>query len=581
MQFNNAFALVGAILLAASGVQADTCTTISKRREFRQLTHAERLTFLNAIKTLHAGPRPSRYQAYVQDYTEGYETSHENAQFLPWHRAYLREVEKSLQAIDSSIMLPYWDWAYDYEAPHTSLVFSPVYFGGNGELVGRGCIIDGVFVGWKPDRDDSCVIRNYDGMTYITPWWSRNNLRAEVFGRSSFKEFYETVDTSYIAVQDGIGGSISTVQSSGDPLFFVAHTFVDKIWADWQKLSEANANAYSGVNLDASEAKKTDTLIYGYRVEDVMDTHNLCYDYDDYNGESNPTTMPPTTTPPTTTPPTTDPPTTTPPTTTPPTTDPPTTTSPTTDPPTTTPPTTDPPTTTPPTTTPPTTDPPTTTPPTTTPPTTDPPTTTTPTTTPTDSYSTTSTSSYPSSSPPAPTYSSTTTGGSLPTTTSVPPYIHSNTPKNDTYVPGHNNGKVYPPAPLPETWCKTNNMPVELVRAVEAAAYKDIEQLNRHPGYISKPDLVSRVDALKQYAKQDEKLINYVGSKVTDIKYDASNPAIVASVRTKVAIVLEQVYKQINIVYPKAAENTYNSANVYSGDKPAKRCRRGGQRCNV
>ncbi|RKP10397.1 hypothetical protein THASP1DRAFT_27806, partial [Thamnocephalis sphaerospora] len=109
----------------------------------------------------------------------------------------------------------------------------------------------------------------------------------------------------------------------------------------------------------------------------------------------------------------------------------------------------------------------------------------------------------------------------------------------------------------------------------------DIEQLNRHPGYISKPDLVSRVDALKQYAKQDEKLINYVGSKVTDIKYDSNNPAVIASVRTKVATVLEQVYKQVNIVYPKAADNAYNSANVHSGGKSTKRCHQGELRCKV
>ncbi|RKP06270.1 hypothetical protein THASP1DRAFT_8963, partial [Thamnocephalis sphaerospora] len=89
------------------------CSAISKRREFRQLTHAERLTFLSAIKALQEGPRPSRYQAYVEDYSRQYEISHYNAKLLPWHRAYLREVEKSLQAIDSSIMLPYWDWAYD------------------------------------------------------------------------------------------------------------------------------------------------------------------------------------------------------------------------------------------------------------------------------------------------------------------------------------------------------------------------------------------------------------------------------------------------------------------------------------
>ncbi|RKP04697.1 hypothetical protein THASP1DRAFT_33504 [Thamnocephalis sphaerospora] len=384
------------------------------------------------------------------------------------------------------------------------------------------------------------MIRTFDGFDHITPWWSWNDLNGGAFKLSSYEQFYDTIYIGYQKVLRGIGGQFGGSRSPDDPLFFVTHTFVDKLWADWQKLSEANANAYNGYNRDLSDAKKTDMLVYGYRVENVMNTRDLCYEYANHNGESNPTTTPPTTTPPTT--------------------DPPTTTSPTTTPPTTTP----------------------------------------PTTTPTDSYSTTSTSSYPLSSPSTPTYPPTTTGGSLPTTIGVPPYIHGNIPKNDTYVnttvpgtgtkpadnmttyvPGHSNGKVYPPAPLPETWCRANNMPVELVRAVEAAAYKDIEQLNRHSGYIPKPDLVSRVDALKQYAKQDEKLINYVGSKVTDIKYDSNNPAVVASVRTKVVTVLEQVYKQVNIVYPKAAENTYGSVNVYSGGKPAKRCRRGGLRRKV
>ncbi|HEV7447711.1 MAG TPA: tyrosinase family protein, partial [Steroidobacteraceae bacterium] len=35
--------------------------------------------------------------------------------FLPWHRAYLLDLERELQAIDSSVALPYW--RFDLPAP--------------------------------------------------------------------------------------------------------------------------------------------------------------------------------------------------------------------------------------------------------------------------------------------------------------------------------------------------------------------------------------------------------------------------------------------------------------------------------
>ncbi|RKP05210.1 hypothetical protein THASP1DRAFT_32954, partial [Thamnocephalis sphaerospora] len=285
MRLGTAFALVGALLLAANDVWADTCTTTRQRREFRQLSHAERLTFLNSIKTLQEGPRPNRYDQYVQLYASKFLNSQYSAQFLPWHRAYLFEVEKVLQTIDPSITIPYWDWAYDYEAPHTSLLLSSAYFGGNGDHSHDNCVVDGVFADWKPNSDNDCIVRTYDGGDHINPWWSWDDLRKLPLSQSGYVQFSDTTQSGYVYLPRAIGGQLATTRAPDDPLFFLIYAFVDKLWADWQKMSEGNANAYSGRNFDQTSAKKTDTLFYDYHVEDVMDTRSLCYDYVDYNGE--------------------------------------------------------------------------------------------------------------------------------------------------------------------------------------------------------------------------------------------------------------------------------------------------------
>ena len=47
--------------------------------------------------------------------------------FLPWHRAYLLDLERELQAIDPSVALPYW--RFDQAAPE---LFTPDFFGTSG-----------------------------------------------------------------------------------------------------------------------------------------------------------------------------------------------------------------------------------------------------------------------------------------------------------------------------------------------------------------------------------------------------------------------------------------------------------------
>jgi len=89
--------------------------------------------------------------------------------------------------------------------------------------------------------------------------------------------------------------------SSNDPMFFLHHAMVDKIWYDWQNRNSSNKNAFAGGSISAqvdptqastfptgaapflnlSSVIPGDGLWENIKVQDVMDTTggDLCYTY--------------------------------------------------------------------------------------------------------------------------------------------------------------------------------------------------------------------------------------------------------------------------------------------------------------
>ena len=45
-------------------------------------------------------------------------------------------------------------------------------------------------------------------------------------------------------VHKGVGGTMFTFNSAAAPEFFFVHAFVDKLWDDWQKKSDAHKNVF-------------------------------------------------------------------------------------------------------------------------------------------------------------------------------------------------------------------------------------------------------------------------------------------------------------------------------------------------
>ena len=105
------------------------------RKNANKLKARERDRFLLALAKLNsATPAPSTYQALRNmhvDAANGEE--HSGPHFLPWHRTYLLDLERGLQAIDPSVSMHYW--RFDQPAPK---VFTKLFMGETKRLPSDG-----------------------------------------------------------------------------------------------------------------------------------------------------------------------------------------------------------------------------------------------------------------------------------------------------------------------------------------------------------------------------------------------------------------------------------------------------------
>ena len=94
------------------------------RKNANTLTAGERNRFVAAFAQLN-NQGAGRFADFRNMHTNvSSPQAHGAPGFLPWHRAYLLDLERELQAIDPSVALPYW--RFDQPAPN---LFTPDFFG--------------------------------------------------------------------------------------------------------------------------------------------------------------------------------------------------------------------------------------------------------------------------------------------------------------------------------------------------------------------------------------------------------------------------------------------------------------------
>jgi hypothetical protein len=131
------------------------------------------------------------------------------------------------------------------------------------------CVKEGMFADWqvqyeKPD----CLRRGFTFGQRVSTWTDARQLGYIVRETNDFTEFRELIEFGIHAqVHDMIGGDMSTMYSPNDPMFFLHHSNIDRLWAEWQRVG--GGRTYSGPQTVAEFGE----------VSKVLNTFDQCYDY--------------------------------------------------------------------------------------------------------------------------------------------------------------------------------------------------------------------------------------------------------------------------------------------------------------
>ncbi|UGY94571.1 tyrosinase MelC2 [Streptomyces gobiensis] len=228
---------------------------MSVRKNQAHLTANEKREFVNALLELK---RSGRYDAFVSthngfimnDTDHGDRVAHRSPSFLPWHRKFLLEFERELQRVNSSVTIPYWDWTAD-RSPDSSL-WADDFLGPTGRST-DGQVMTGPFAyqtgNWPISigMDRRPYLRRSLGSrgvqlptraevnsvlamaTYDMPPWNSGSD-----GFRNHLEGWRGVDL-HNRVHVWVGGHMATGASPNDPVFWLHHCFIDKLWDEWQR----------------------------------------------------------------------------------------------------------------------------------------------------------------------------------------------------------------------------------------------------------------------------------------------------------------------------------------------------------
>jgi len=336
------------------------CKSPRVRKEWRSISSAERAAWIKAVNCLAGLPHDSKVaptvnrsvslippmtsnSSYFDDFAYTHMDLnvliHGTGYFLPWHRIYVQTFEDELRAKCSYTgVQPYWDWTQDAADFYHATIFSNSTDDGLGSWgdsdndyqISTGGFKDIMLAYPVPHH----IRRNYTLQPVPTPGFPQTvapppeinatftqqnvdyTINSFTGDYINFQAYLENINGPHPGAHIMLGGDMLGLcpfglqvpectagmkWSPNDPMFFLHHSMIDKIWYEWQLRDSSNKNAFGGgtvsVQVDPTQATTYPTgappllnlssvipgdgLWEDVTVQDVMDTVDgkLCYIY--------------------------------------------------------------------------------------------------------------------------------------------------------------------------------------------------------------------------------------------------------------------------------------------------------------
>lgn len=162
--------------------------------------------------------------------------------FLAWHRDYLLFMENKLRSFNPEVTLPYWDSYNDVKIPNQ--------------------------LSKQEDLDNWGVSR--------TPTLSQLDPPEEIDALNllgSFNPFQKKLEVIHNSTHRYVGGQMQSAASPTDPLFWLHHANIDRLWSNWQKKNP-------GKDPDNIDEQLKPSPIISRKVEELLNIETLDYKYE-------------------------------------------------------------------------------------------------------------------------------------------------------------------------------------------------------------------------------------------------------------------------------------------------------------
>ncbi|MGI9146659.1 MAG: tyrosinase family protein [Chloroflexota bacterium] len=200
------------------------------RKRASQLAQAEQQRFVSGVNSLIQN---GTYGQLVAIHSDMQHMQHGSMgpigreRFLPWHRDFLRKFEQALQALDAQSFVPYWQWTDDRTIPSFLATVLPAVS------------VPGV-------RNPIHVHRSLGRRGRLPSGFEIDAVVTHT--NLTYTNFTTLLEGFHNDVHNFVGGTMGNIMvSPADPVFWLHHAQMDRLWSVWQAANTGKHPNLTGV----------------------------------------------------------------------------------------------------------------------------------------------------------------------------------------------------------------------------------------------------------------------------------------------------------------------------------------------